>query len=260
MATFAEKLAELTKVKGKAKVARAAGLSPATITDYLQRGNIPRADNALALARALGVPLDWLVDDTRNLPAPSIEKPSTHQLSDTEVIREFCRRFRLRMVEHWHELKQAEAVDWARVAAAVLAVPGGQPLPRDERNEMKLIEQLEQLVLDNSRFNPSIASYTFHSELPGHDLAEDELTSESLMQRWRRLRDFTAFGALGEYAAMRRVKWKEHDQKWFEKRRRELLGTVLKLPAGDAHGRRVDTSPPSALDSPRSSSGRKRKA
>src|SRR2546423_15649542 len=91
---FTEKLARLTAEQNKSQIARDAGLSPTAISDYLQKGYIPRADNALALARALKVPLDWLVDPSRDWPPPSLTAPSTAQLSDDELMTEVARRYR----------------------------------------------------------------------------------------------------------------------------------------------------------------------
>lgn len=65
-----DKLLKLVASEPIAKVARRAKVSPSTISNLVNRGSIPRADNALLLARALNVPLEWLVDDLQGWPPP----------------------------------------------------------------------------------------------------------------------------------------------------------------------------------------------
>lgn len=66
--TFREKLQHLTEDRIKAKVAARAGIGPTVLNNYLHRGNEPTASNALRLARALDVSVEWLIDDEQGLP------------------------------------------------------------------------------------------------------------------------------------------------------------------------------------------------
>lgn len=63
-----EKLERLTDDRFKTRVARKAGLTANALHAYLKRKQMPRADNALRLARALGVSVEWLIDDTQEWP------------------------------------------------------------------------------------------------------------------------------------------------------------------------------------------------
>ena len=67
---FADKLSQLTADDNKARLSRAAGLPPNAINDYINKGHRPGIDNALALAKVLRVPLEWLVDDAAEWPPP----------------------------------------------------------------------------------------------------------------------------------------------------------------------------------------------
>jgi len=69
--TFAEKLTLLLRKRTARDVASQASVSPTSITNYLRRASIPRADAAFRLARVLDVDLTWLLDDAANWPAPS---------------------------------------------------------------------------------------------------------------------------------------------------------------------------------------------
>jgi transcriptional regulator with XRE-family HTH domain len=73
--SFTDKLRRLVEDRRLTVISRRAGMRPGAISDYLDKGNIPRADNALRLARALGVGLAWLVDPETDFPAvPATER------------------------------------------------------------------------------------------------------------------------------------------------------------------------------------------
>ena len=66
--TFAEKLKRLTEDRRQTVLCKRAGLPSTTIANYLSKQQTPRSDRALALAKVLGVSLDWLVDDKQEWP------------------------------------------------------------------------------------------------------------------------------------------------------------------------------------------------
>jgi transcriptional regulator with XRE-family HTH domain len=115
--------------KNKSEVARQAGLSATAVTDYLQKGYIPRADNALALARALNIPVDWLIDDSQDFPPPdSAEKPAATLLSEGQLIVELARRSRQKRAEIIDKLEQFERFDWADAEREFTAFPPHQDI------------------------------------------------------------------------------------------------------------------------------------
>jgi hypothetical protein len=75
--TFHEKLDRLTEVSNRSKLSRAAGLPLNAISDCIKKRYLPRAGNAAKMARALGVSLDWLLDETRGFPPVRVEEPET---------------------------------------------------------------------------------------------------------------------------------------------------------------------------------------
>jgi len=68
---FTEKLSRLTADRSKSEVARAASLSATTISNYIARGSLPRYDIAVRIARAVGVSVEWMLDDAADFPPPA---------------------------------------------------------------------------------------------------------------------------------------------------------------------------------------------
>jgi transcriptional regulator with XRE-family HTH domain len=128
---FAEKLSRLTEEKNKQKLSNAAGLPATAVSDYIAKGSIPRADKALALARALNVPLEWLVDDAQEWPPPTQQRQEPTDLSDSQLLVELVRRRRLAQIDFWEAIELAEQVDWRRFKRDLEAVHEGAPIPRE---------------------------------------------------------------------------------------------------------------------------------
>jgi transcriptional regulator with XRE-family HTH domain len=75
---FAEKVRKLMDSRGwkAADLARASGLSASTIARVMTQGGVPGIDTALAIAKAVGVSLDYLADDALDEPPPATEERS----------------------------------------------------------------------------------------------------------------------------------------------------------------------------------------
>jgi transcriptional regulator with XRE-family HTH domain len=83
---FHEKLSRLTAGKNKSALAEGAGLPASAVSNYIFKRQMPRGDKALALARVLGVPLEWLVDDAQDFPPPSAHPlPAARPESEQEM-------------------------------------------------------------------------------------------------------------------------------------------------------------------------------
>jgi len=144
---FGEKLRELTAKINKRATSRAAGLPPNAINDYIKKNYVPRADTALALARALNVPLDWLVDETRDCPAPDHgAKPQPENLSDKELMMELVRRYQ-REIKRVHEhLDALQSINWEPIAAKLKALPPGAVVPDSLRSAADLARASRYLL------------------------------------------------------------------------------------------------------------------
>lgn len=165
---FGEKLDRLTAHANKSKIAIEAGLPATAISDYINKGNVPRSDKALVLARALKVPLEWLVDDTQGFPLPTRETYNASSLSDDALLLEVARRYRLDMLRWQKVIREVEAVDWSREAS--------------QEDAIKLLG----LVFDFSLYKPwnveKIAAL-HHASMPGSDQPVDEISAEKLFRR-----------------------------------------------------------------------------
>jgi len=72
-----EKLERLTKFMNRTAVCNAAGLSPATLINAIDRRSSIRGSTAVALARVLGVDAGWLLDDSKGWPPVRVESAET---------------------------------------------------------------------------------------------------------------------------------------------------------------------------------------
>jgi transcriptional regulator with XRE-family HTH domain len=224
---FGEKLAALTDGKNKSQIARDAGLTPTAISDYLQKGYLPRADNALALARALGVSVEWLIDDSQGLPAKAAEAPSLSSVPHSDLMRELCRRMRLEAVEAWNVLNQIERMEWLATAEQLLATPFDKPVPAATAAAARLVDRAEGPILKLGWFDP-VRMSTEMPDLPGSDIEPDELKPDRLLERWHALREkLPGLRAVIDYQVMRFTKagWPEEVEdveRWRQRLLKEL--------------------------------------
>jgi transcriptional regulator with XRE-family HTH domain len=180
--TFTEKLRTLTDGENKARLSRAAGLYPTAIVDYLQRGHIPRADNALALARVLKVPFEWLIDDQQGMPPPAAGELKASSLSDAGLMREVCQRYRVVAVRIWNDLKAAIRINWTNVAAVIKATPTDKDLPLEIDAAIELSRRIEPSWRMLRYFDPSHAAAMFQGDIPGGDIDPSQLTARWLAE------------------------------------------------------------------------------
>jgi transcriptional regulator with XRE-family HTH domain len=127
---LSEKLKEFTKKRSQASIARDAGLAPSILSNYINRGSEPLASAALKLARALEVPVDWLLDDAQGFPAPEpTPKPSASDLPDRELMMELAVRQRRLLLDFLQTLESANAIDWNKAASDAANLSPSDPLP-----------------------------------------------------------------------------------------------------------------------------------
>jgi transcriptional regulator with XRE-family HTH domain len=255
---FVEKLKALTSGENKSLIARRAGLSPTAISDYLQKGYIPRADKALMLARGLGVPLEWLLDSTKGMPPPKAQKFSAGDLSDEELMDEAARRYRRQVLRALASVRLLEGIkDWPTVARQIVETPPGNPLPAQLA---KLVEVLRFVQSDlfqaANRFNVRTHADMNTERMPGGlDVDLDEIEPRALEARFRQfVRDNPFASLLLEYAHFPDVIPEFNVVEW----RLFALKRLENLKASPAA--KIDSGARRALESRRSTSGRKRKA
>jgi transcriptional regulator with XRE-family HTH domain len=72
--TISEKLSRLTEDMTKARIAKKAGVNVHALYSYMPpREQMPSAAVAFRLAKALGVTVEWLLDDSATWPPERIE-------------------------------------------------------------------------------------------------------------------------------------------------------------------------------------------
>lgn len=252
---FLEKLRRLTAETSKARVAKAAGLPSAAISNYLSKRQMPRGDNALSLARALDVPLDWLLDDAKGWPPPENKRPAVTDLTDDELMLEVARRHRLAVLHFLNLCDRAAKVDWKGVAEQLAELPPDAELPPVLHAQAALAYSLASAYMTGLlKWELQFVAALHHAELPGADrFAGPDLVGDKLVARYEEVTKRPSFDAvinrlekrpgvaLPSRDEVRRWKW------------------LLRLHDTE-NGEQIDKSAARALDSPRSRSGRKRKA
>ena len=151
---FGEKLSLLVKNSGKsrAEIARSADVLPATLHNYLTRNVEPLASSAFRIARALSVPIDWLLDDSQGEPVPSASPLSS--LSTNALREELGVRMARSLGETWlPKLEKAESMDWLKVGLALCEFDPQKPLPSN-MSDAFLTLNLASLFDDLRAFDP----------------------------------------------------------------------------------------------------------
>ena len=85
-----KKLELLLEGKSRPEIARRAKLNPNIFADYISKGHMPRADKALRIARVLGVPFEWLIDDSLDWEDKDV---AARTISNAGLARELSSRY-----------------------------------------------------------------------------------------------------------------------------------------------------------------------
>jgi len=138
---FTEKLDRLSR-RDRSTISKKAGLPNSAISNYVSRKQIPRADTALKLARALKVPIEWLIDDEQGWPPPAGEAKLAKTLTDGALLAELLQRTVLERVDLLDKLERANKVDWTAQDKVICDVPNGTSVPRDTASLVSFIHSV----------------------------------------------------------------------------------------------------------------------
>lgn len=225
--TFAQKLKNLVEGESRARLARRAGLTPSMLNSYVNRGSEPLAGAALKLSKALGVPLNWLIDDDREeWPPPKESKPSAAQLPDEDLFLEMARRYRLFTVRMRTLFERLEKVDPVAVGERLLRVRMDEEIPLELRTVADTIYELARgIVEERSKFDFYIFASERHSQLPGSDRDPHSLDDRSMSIEYGNLLEKEpAWQLIQDYAILRRdAKIRGSRLKSAENERRKML-------------------------------------
>lgn len=150
--TFQDKLKRCAADVNKSQAGRAAGLQPTTISNYMAKGSIPRADIALKIARALDVPLDWLVDDSQGWPPPPSAPIAA--ISTEQLVSELGHRLSGVGALLRAKVLTAQMVDWYRVAMELMRTKPDAPLEERTAAAIQLPGQIQMLLSELKQFDP----------------------------------------------------------------------------------------------------------
>jgi transcriptional regulator with XRE-family HTH domain len=191
---FREKLRKTAAGLNKAKVGRAVGLQANTISSYIATGSVPRGDIALKIARALDVPLEWLVDDSQDWPPPLADAKGVATSADSELMEEACRRLANVAARVESEVTRLGKIDWPTVAAEALAVPVDAPLPPAVRAAVDSLYPLGNAIEELASFDASRVLSRYIPDPPDVDRVRDTAA---------RLRDTPELDAVWSYRQLR---------------------------------------------------------
>jgi transcriptional regulator with XRE-family HTH domain len=201
--TFAQKLSKLTAGRNKSAISQAADLPATAISNYINRKYTPSADKALRIARALDVPLDWLVDPDRDLPAPkSTGTLDAGALSDEQLMREVSRRYRIRATALWNALAEIDSINWEDVARKLLSVPLDVAFSPQLQHFVRLIETTGNEPFGLADYDASFTAEMYNG-MPGEDLPEGQLRREQLMDRLYKVRRSRGFAIANKCLMLR---------------------------------------------------------
>lgn len=73
--TITQKLKRLCEDRNRSAVARRAGIRPVILHRCIRTNQKPRYDTAVKIAHAIGVSVDWLLDDAKDWPPIFVNHP-----------------------------------------------------------------------------------------------------------------------------------------------------------------------------------------
>jgi transcriptional regulator with XRE-family HTH domain len=138
---FGEKLKKLTEGMNRSEISRRADLPSQYIANYITRDSIPSASIALSLARALDVPVEWLIDDQQDFPPPKTGTMSLKNATDAELIEEVETRYQRAAVALLDTLEKLKSMDLSKLAREIAATPPDKPLSKAADAAKQLIER-----------------------------------------------------------------------------------------------------------------------
>jgi transcriptional regulator with XRE-family HTH domain len=209
--TFAEKIVRWIAEKGvsRAALAKTAKIGPSVLNNYVkERQSSPMAENALRLSRAMQVPLDWLVDNSRDWPPPaqgsqgSIESQLIN-VPLSSLLHELARRYRLDTLDVLPDLVEAQETDWSKVFAEAKDLAEGEPIPQSLARELQLLGKISSGVLAVLvRYDVHIAADFRHHELPGADRPPETLSYVATISAFSDLFQNSAFASVFSWLLM----------------------------------------------------------
>jgi transcriptional regulator with XRE-family HTH domain len=227
--TFGEKLEFLTEGRSRADLSKKAGLPPNALSDYINKGYLPRLDTAKAIADILGVTLNWLADDKQECPPPAADAAAS-KLTDQAVMYEVCLRHRRECLRARDVLERAEKIDWKSLAELLCNSSVEDVRAGEFRAELDTAFNLVFATSAIERYEPDKAADVFWRDLPGSDVPRDQIDGEALKARIRRLNESTPASAIQQFIIATAGK---PDAKFLEDQRGKLRQAIQIRPAKD---------------------------
>ena len=184
---FWEKLDRLTAEIGKAKASELAGLPSTAISNYISKHQHPRIDAAFKLAKALGVSLDWLLNDEADFPAERSPKPSLRQAEPDDLVFEVAYRQRQHLARILQALEVAKKTDWRQVRDAMLNWKQGNSIPPQASSLSNTVAILTWEPRWIDVYDPRKAATLHHAQLIGSNRQASEFAFPAPEERLEEL-------------------------------------------------------------------------
>lgn len=182
---FGEKLDKLAGERSRAELSRQAGLPQNAISDYVNKGYIPRLDTAAALAKVLGASLDWLADDSQGWPPPKLGAATPAQLSHDELMTEVARRYRQNVLHIRSVVEGLKDVRWDALAESCFSVPPGDALPPETMKTLNLLLFFTPAVKHAPvAYDARLYANAHHASMPGSDEPIEKLDAAAIEKDW----------------------------------------------------------------------------
>lgn len=190
---LAAKLLYLIEKDGRTRtqIATDASIPLTTLGDYIRRGAEPMSSAALRLARTLRVPLEWLIDDSAELPPPN----------EGYVASELGERLRPLGTSMFLKIAKARKVDWVEVGRQLLQLQEDDPIAPKLREKLELPGALNHDNSELRRFDPSFVVGNESPEMLKEWAADAEISLLDLHIWHQNLRDLPCYAEVWQLAS-----------------------------------------------------------
>jgi len=136
----------------------------------------------MRLARALGVPTDWIIDDEQGFPPPPSDADGVAQADNETLMLEVARRYRLEVLDFLQKIEETKAYN---IPALIDQMRTNRPektsIPPEAINVGSLYFLYLQIL---GRWDVDTFAQYRHSQLPGAEIDPKLLTIKGIAEKF----------------------------------------------------------------------------